>query len=167
MRGNNSTLTCSRLQELLSYDPETGEFRWKVTTSSSAKVGALAGYLNGKGYWEVGIDRRVYFAHHLAWLYTTGKWPDGEIDHINGVRADNRICNLRVVNRSQNMQNSTCSWGRSIHRGVCWHKGRKKWRAEIRINGGYKHLGYFHTEELAAAAYQEAQRKFQPFARVT
>ena len=165
MREYNTSLTYDRLQEVLDYSPETGEFRWKVTTARSVKVGALAGYLDNNGYRKIRIDKEHYLAHRLAWFYMTGEWPGKDIDHRNGDPTDNRICNLREVTNSQNCQNSARSWGRSKYRGVSWHKGGKKWNAQISVDGQRMHLGYFPTEELAAVAYQEARRKFHPFAR--
>jgi hypothetical protein len=167
MRKSDSTLTQSRLQEVLDYNPETGEFRRKVATSSRAKVGAVAGGLNIRGYWQISVDNEQYYAHRLAWLYMTGEWPDKGVDHRNGVITDNRICNLREASNSQNGQNSLYSRGCSRYRGVCWNKRKNKWLARIVVNGKQIFLGYFSIEELAAASYQEAQRKFHPFARET
>src|ERR1700719_1662744 len=94
-----------RLRELLSYDPETGVFRWLVRKRQNVKAGDVAGSFDGCGYCKISIDRRAYKAHRLAWLYMTGEWPPAEIDHINMNRADNRFANLRLATRHQNMAN--------------------------------------------------------------
>ena len=167
MRRYNDALICSRLQEVLDYSPETGEFRWRVATNRRVKIGALAGCLNSKEYRKIRIDRQVHFAHRLALLYVTGKWPVTDVDHRNGITTDNRICNLREANRSQNNQNSMYSSGSSKYRGVCWSKNDRKWKAQISVDGSNKYLGLFATEELAAEAYRQAQKKYHPFARET
>lgn len=163
MRKTHSNLTRERLQEVLYYDPETGEFRWKVSLSRRIKVGDVAGCLTD-GYRQIEIDHTVYVAHRLAWLYQTGDWPTKFIDHINGIRSDNRFVNLREATTTQNAQNSRSVRGKSIWRGVCWETRKKRWRAMIRVNGKQRHLGYFEDEEKAAEAYQSAQRLFHPFA---
>ena len=77
-------LTANRLRKVLSYAPTTGIFRWKMSPSSRAPVGAIAGAKNGRGYRQIRIDGRPYSASRLAWLYMTGKWPNSEISYLNG-----------------------------------------------------------------------------------
>jgi hypothetical protein len=95
-------LTAKRLREVLSYAPTTGIFRWKVSASSRAPVGAIAGAKNGRGYHQIRIGGRPYSASRLAWLYMTGKWPNSEISYINGKPSDTRWANLREATSSQN-----------------------------------------------------------------
>jgi hypothetical protein len=95
------TLTVERLRELLTYDPETGELRWRVTRRRAAK-GSLAGTLNRNGYRNIEVEQRCYKAHRLAWLYVTGEWPKETIDHINCKRDDNRWANLRQATTAEN-----------------------------------------------------------------
>ena len=74
-------LTANRLRKVLSYAPATGIFRWKVSASTRAPVGTIAGAKNGRGYHQIRIDGRPYSASRLAWLYMTGKWPSSEISY--------------------------------------------------------------------------------------
>jgi hypothetical protein len=103
-------LTTKRLRKVLSYAPTTGTFRWKVSASSRAPVGAIAGAKNGRGYHQIRIGGRPYSASRLAWLYMTGKWPNSEISYINGKPSDTRWANLReatsLQNRSRPKRNS-------------------------------------------------------------
>src|SRR3990167_3120706 len=101
-----------RLKELLSYNPNTGEFTRLVATGIHGcnKAGVVVGCLSDhptQGYILIRVnnDGILYRAHRLAWLYVYGFWPPADIDHINGNRSDNRIVNLRSVTRSQNLQN--------------------------------------------------------------
>jgi HNH endonuclease len=94
-------LTAKRLRDVLSYAPTTGIFRWKVSASSRAPVGAIAGAKNGRGYHQIRIGGRPYSASRLAWLYMTGKWPNSEISYINGKPSDTRWANLRKATSSQ------------------------------------------------------------------
>ncbi|PPS61017.1 HNH endonuclease signature motif containing protein [Pseudomonas sp. BRM28] len=97
-------LTRERLREQLTYDRETGEFRWAVR-KQKVKLGSVAGKVKKSGYVEIRIDLVSYQAHRLAWLYVTGQWPQGDIDHINRSPGDNRFVNLREASRSQNLCN--------------------------------------------------------------
>ena len=81
-------LSPKRLRKVLSYAPTTGIFRWKVSTSSRASVGSIAGAKNGRGYHQIRIGGQPYSASRLAWLYMTGKWPNSEISYINGEPSD-------------------------------------------------------------------------------
>jgi len=157
-------LTARRLQELLSYDPGTGLFTWKVTFSR-AKLGKVAGSFDSDGYHKIQIDGRVYRGHRLAWLYMTGEWPESEIDHRDLDRSNNRWDNLRPATHSQNQMN-TRPRGVSGIKGVRWHGRDRVFRATIWLNGRAVQLGAFATAEAAAAAYAVAARQhFGEFAR--
>ncbi|MGB9054416.1 MAG: HNH endonuclease, partial [Pseudolabrys sp.] len=93
-------LTANRLRKVLSYAPATGIFRWKVSASTRAPVGTIAGAKNGRGYRQIRIDGRPYSASRLAWLYMTGKWPNSEISYLNGKPSDTRWANLREATSS-------------------------------------------------------------------
>lgn len=98
-------ITQNTLKELFDYNPDTGLFTWKVAKARRIKAGDVAGNLNNTGYIHIRVDGKNYQAHRLAWLYTHGKFPDNCIDHINGIKDDNRISNLRDVTTQEN--NST------------------------------------------------------------
>lgn len=156
-------ITQSALKELLHYCPETGIFRWRVSLGT-AKAGSVAGYLDGNGYQQIGIQGKPYLAHRLAWLYEFGEFPPNDLDHKNRVRSDNRICNLRPATKAENNQN--CSMRRdntSGHVGVYWYKRDKKWRAKIQINRKTTQLGRFTNLEDAIAARKAAELKYHTF----
>jgi len=157
-------LTAERLRTLLHYDSKTGVFTRLVSTSSNARVGDVAGSPNSKGYLQIGVDGKSYLSHRLAWLYVNGEWPIADTDHINRVKTDNRICNLRQVNRSENMQNRKHfnSNNTSGFLGVSLDSKREKWKAIIMVNRKFIFLGRFPTAELANQAYLEAKQKLHP-----
>ena len=158
----------SRLKEYLRYDPLTGVFTWiKKKTKGSVKVGDVAGCPHGNGYWDIRIDRRLYFAHRLAWFYMTGKWPNGHIDHKNGDPGDNRWENLREATASQNHANTRRPKNNTSGlKGASYAKANNRWLAQIRKQGRHVYLGYHDTKEEAHAAYLEASRRLNgEFAR--
>lgn len=156
-------MTPYRLREVLNYDPHTGNFIWLIT-KKGAKFGHAAGSYNDAGYWMVKIDQRIYRAHRLAWLYMTGLWPKDQIDHINGIRDDNRWCNLREATRSENHQNLAISKrNTSGFIGVSWHKPTQKWVAHIKVAGRGSNLGSFTKPEDAYAVYLLAKADLHPF----
>ena len=154
-------LTAEYLRSILHYDPATGVFTWKVRTANSVKVGDVVGCPDGHGYLCIRLQRRLHKAHRLAWLHTYGVWPKDQIDHINRIGTDNRICNLREVSNKQNQQNkSKPSNNTSGHPGVGWYKPTSKWRAQIKHNQKLIHLGYFTTLEEALSARKAAQKLY-------
>jgi len=157
-----------RLKQLLDYDPWTGNFKWREHRAN-VKAGQLAGHLTKMGYRTIRIDKKMYLAHRLAWLYTHGTWPTVHIDHVNGTPGDDRIINLRLATHSENMRNrKDHSNNSSGFKGVSWHKGAKKWAAGIRIHGRRKHLGLFDAAEAAHLAYCEAAKALHgSFSRVS
>lgn len=158
-------LTQSRLKELLDYDPETGVFRWKVARGGRAnKVGAVAGATSGGGYRQICIDYTYHKSHRLAFLWMTGAWPEHEVDHINGVRDDNRWVNLRHATRHENVRNIGPHRANNTSGfiGVSWNKGRGRWSASIGLNSRVRCIGYFPTPELAHAAYLKAKDQLHP-----
>ena len=148
-------LTQKRLKELLSYDPETGVFTWRVGRPK-AKAGSIAGGKNWKGYWLICVDGKRYRAHRLAWLYVYGSIPKHQIDHINQDKLDNRIANLREVTNAENHRNMGIPKNnKSGYRGVSFFKTRSKWVARIRDGAVYRCLGYFDCPTTAAIAYHK------------
>jgi len=160
---NASILTQKRLMELLEYDSSTGAFYWRVNRGPQ-KIGSPAGTLNKVGYVQITIDRKIYLAHRLAWLYVNGAFPSYDIDHINRVKNDNRIENLRIALPSENHQNKGKSASnKSGVIGVCWDSGAKKWRSYIRLKGKLIHLGLHPTIERAKIAREEAKAQYHTF----
>jgi hypothetical protein len=151
-------LTALRARELLRYEPETGILR---RTDSDKIAGGLNKYL---GYIYVSIDNVRYLAHRVIWLIVTGAWPEADVDHINGIRHDNRWINLRAATRAQNLQNSRRhSNSRSGFKGVV--PNGSGWLAQIYVAGKNRCLGTFRTPEAAHAAYcTAAQEHFGNFA---
>jgi hypothetical protein len=149
-------ITQERLQSLLMYDPDTGEFRWRKTNK-------IAGTLHASGYWRVQIDGKPYLAHRLAWAYAHGAFPKNNIDHINHNRSDNRLKNLRLVTRSENQHNrKRATQSSSGFLGVSWFAPKKKWRAYIKANGTRHHLGWFSDLNAAVQARKAAERLYHP-----
>jgi hypothetical protein len=149
------------LRELLDYDPATGIFRWLMDRDNGKiKAGDIAGSYD-KGYVRIEINGRKYRAHRLAWLYMTGEWPVGEIDHINRIRDDNRWCNLRDTPHAIGMRN------RSLYKnntsrcvGVYRHRSNGRFYAYITVNGRQIHLGSFPTFEQAVVARFAAEQRY-------
>lgn len=142
------------LQALLHYDQHTGLFHWRISKGRS-KSGAVAGSIEGDGYLEIKINKKRYKAHRIAFLYMTGSMPEHEIDHINGIRTDNRWSNLRQVTRKQNGENLKLhSTNSSGFRGVCFNKSCGKFQAGVRHNKKLHYIGLFDTAEQAAKAVQ-------------
>ena len=161
---NNTGITAERLKELIHYDGEAGVFTRITHVCGRAKVGDVAGTLN-HGYLQICIDYKYYRAHRLAWLYTHGRWPVAYIDHINGNRSDNRLCNLREANRSENNQNVRKSQSNSATKllGSSFHKNSGSFTARIQINHKLICLGYYPTALEAHQAYLAAKRLHHPF----
>lgn len=156
-----TTLTAEYVRQRLSYEPETGLFRWR-TSAGGVVVGAVAGTPASDGYLQIKIDRRRYLVHRLAWLITHGEWPANMLDHINGDPSDNRIANLRQANAFQNSHNMAAHRdSASGHKGVSWSKKDKRWRAQIYVNRQYTWLGNHLTLEEAAKAYADAAEALQ------
>lgn len=152
-------ITQDDLVSQLTYNPTTGEFHW-VVSKGNRKSGSIAGSIGYQGYRSIHINHHSYQAHRLAWLITYRAFPFGEIDHINGNKADNRIENLRDVTRSLNKQNTkkAYSGNSSGLLGASWCNTQRKYLSQICINGKVKHLGYYEVPELAHQAYLTAKR---------
>jgi hypothetical protein len=142
-------ITQRRLKDLLQYDPETGVFIRRRSCGGFLE-GTVAGSTSSYyGYIHISIDKKVYKAHRLAFLYMEGRFPEGEVDHKNGIRSDNSWNNLRECSRTENSKNcSLRSDNTSGCPGVGFHKKRGQWRARV----GTKHLGWYPTKELAIEA---------------
>ena len=152
--------------ELIRYDATSGHFFWRKPRPFCS-AGKRAGTTTRYGYEAIALEGRKYLAHRLAWLLTYGAMPDGEIDHINGDRRDNRILNLRLATPSQNQANKLMrSDNTSGVKGVTWDKSRRKWMASIHLNGCRIGLGRFEDIHAAADAYSAAAKEmFGEYAR--
>lgn len=153
------SLTQEVLKELLNYDPETGYFVWRVNRSGSAKAGSAAGSLNSKGYRTISVFGREHKAHRLAMLWMNGAWPDGQVDHINGRKDDNRWANLRDADGFLNQQNIRKARARNRVGMLGVHQQNGKFVAQIWSEGRLKYLGRFGAAEDAHAAYLLAKRE--------
>ena len=141
------------LKELLSYDPETGIFTWKVRKAHRIHIGDVAGSLSNRGYYKIIIDGMVFSNHRLAFFYMTGRWPSDQIDHANGDPKDNRWCNLREATKFQNHMNTIKpSANKSGYKGVKrLENGR--FSSCITLYRKRVYLGTFDTIKEAHAAY--------------
>lgn len=151
----------TRLRELFDYDEQTGVFKRRVTIKGcNAKVGAVCGSNDGKGYLKISIDGRQFFAHRMAWAFVHGVWPDQDIDHKNGIGVDNRIANLRLATASQNGENQRRAHTKNLAGllGVCSDRRSGKFEARICARGVAHHLGTFETAQAAHRAYVEAKQ---------
>lgn len=133
----------AKLLEKLHYDPESGKFtRKQIVQGSRRKPGDEVGLLHWKGYIKIPFDGKQYWAHRLAWFYVHREWPPNFIDHINEVKTDNRICNLRPCT---DLENKSFYWSTRKRK-------KDKFRAQISVGGKTVHVGYFDTKEDAQLA---------------
>lgn len=157
-------------KRLLSYDKDSGVFTWIAKSGRGAtkvKVGNQAGCLMADGYRAIYIFGRMHKEHRLAWAFVYGEWPPENlcVDHINRIRNDNRIENLRCVTRSQNCWNVTSQNGSSSKfLGVTLNKKSNRWEAKIKRDRKAYYLGSFLCENEARDAYQCAKEKLHLFA---
>lgn len=167
-------LTQALLHELLLYDPYEGTLTWRHRHRRWFKTDAdyktwnkrFAGKpafssLDSDGYLMGRIFGKAYRAHRVIWLYTTGGWPNPEVDHDNHCRSDNRWQNLFEVTLQKQNQNQRLRSDNSSGRvGVRWYNKKGKWRAEIKVAGQSRYLGYFSDFEEAVAARRKAESQY-------
>jgi len=155
-------LTQARLKQILDYDPETGIFVWKVKPSSNMTIGDTAGCIKkGLGYRAIGIDKKQYYEHRLAWFYYHGAWPDKEIDHINQNKLDNSILNLHEAHTITNQRNCyKQSNNTSGFNGVCWDSFNETWIAKIMVIGKSITLKTSINYDVCVAARKAANIKY-------
>jgi hypothetical protein len=163
--------TPEELKSVFHYNPETGEFLNKINRARTTKAmeGMAAGCTSkSHGYRMLSWKNMSLLGHRVAWAIHYGEWPIDQIDHINNIRTDNRITNLRPATKEENNRNMVI--GRrntSGIKGIRWLKDRKKWVAKICFQRKHMTLGYFSGKEEAAAAYAEAAKRFHgEFARL-
>lgn len=158
-------ITQNELKSILKYDAKSGLFTWKMT-KGRARKGNVAGNKHQSGYISIMYKGKAYQAHRLAWLYEYGEMPEGEIDHINQIKDDNRIDNLRDVDRATNAKNMPqLTTNKSGYTGISWSKSKKRWRATIGIEGKQFHLGYYAELEDAIKA-RRREEKFEEYSPI-
>lgn len=157
------------LNELLIYDPATGDLRWKSIPKNfrRAKIGDLVGTIGAKGYRVVGIDRVYYLAHRIIWKMMTGDDPIDQVDHEDTNRLNNRWRNLRETSNGPNIQNSRLRKdNRSGVKGVCWDSYHSAWVAAIGVDGKQQRIGRYKNFDQACEARRIASEKMHgDFAR--
>lgn len=150
------------LRKLLRYEPDTGRLFWREGTRQFSRQSSNgAGTLDSHGYYQIKISGRIYQVHRVCYAIHHGIWPNNHIDHINGDRTDNKIDNLRDITRSENMKNMKLKSNNSSgFAGVHFDKLNKKWRAQIMVNGRWKHLGRFESIDDAVSARNAAEKEY-------
>lgn len=164
MKAKEMALDAVRLRQIINYDPYTGMFTWAKRVGRGLK-GMPAGTLANTGYIHIMVSRCGYQAHRLAWLHTTGRWPPEDIDHINGIKTDNRLSNLRECSRGQNQCNmgrksNNTSGFKGVNRRSDRSNSARPWISCIRVKGRRIHLGRFATAQEAHAVYAAAAIKY-------
>jgi HNH endonuclease/AP2 domain len=148
------------LKSLLRYDPETGLIYWIAKGKGKIKKKA-AGTLLHSGYLGICIGLKRWQAHRIAWALHHGDWPKDQVDHINGVKIDNRACNLREATNSQNGKNLKLSKANKTGiAGVCWNKKHQSYRAYIKVEHKAMYLGTYKNLDDAAKARRNAEDKY-------
>jgi len=163
------------LRQLLRYEPETGklfwkergremfshQMRWKQWNSRYAGVEAFCTVYGVKGYLQGCIGGKMFMSHRIVYAMHFGDPEDFDIDHINGVRTDNRLLNLRAINPAENAKN------RGMHRnntsgavGVCWIEKLQRWVATIKVSGKHVHIGHYVEKSAAIEARKDAEVKY-------
>jgi len=160
--------TPQQLRERIAYDPDTGSLTWLPYRNPSAwQIGwnarcawrpAMA-HISKRGYLNGSWKPYTLTAHRVAWAIHYGRWPEGQLDHINGDKTDNRIANLREVSNRINALNCKRSQNNTSGvTGVFWSKSCQKWVAQISVHGRGQHLGLFTKMADAVAARKAAER---------
>lgn len=159
-------ITEEKLKQIFEYNPETGIFTRILRTANRHKVGDIGGTLNAQGYLVINIDGTIYYAHRLAFLYMTGKFPEELVDHIDTIKNNNSWFNLRKANKSENAQNQRKCQKSNKSTGLLgayFSKQRNCFFSSIMIDNTTKYLGIFATAELAHEAYCKAKALLHPF----
>lgn len=163
------SISVEQLREFLNYDPETGALFWRERPASSkadrifnaTHAGNRAYEEQHRGYTRISLMGKRYKTHRVAWALHYGEWPEDQIDHINGVRSDNRIKNLRPATNRQNAMNmKRPDTNMSGVMGVNWDKTKRKWVASICVEGKRICLGHFDLFADAVSVRKEAEARY-------
>ena len=150
-KAKNIPFSQNDLQRIFDYT--NGTLIWRENRGNNKVKGRVAGYHNQHGYILIALNNVRYRAHRLAWVYVYGSIPNHlDIDHINGVRDDNRVENLRLVTVQQNMMNNT------VARGYRYRAKNNNYEAFLGVDGRRVYLGVFPTAHQARRAYLEAKQ---------
>ena len=162
MKPKIDSLTAKEVRARLIFDEVRGVLMWRNNQRYGRHAeGCEAGAVDSSGYKRFVFNGRRYLAHRVIWLHHYGEWPDGYIDHLNGVKTDNRISNLRSVTKSQNTLNSKLrSDNSSGVIGVHYRSECDLYVACIGINKQKICLGYYRSLEDAAAARKAAETRY-------
>lgn len=153
-------MTLEEARKIFDYNPKTGVLRWAVPPKGGVHSGSIIKGKCQKGYLRLGYKYKTYRVHRVIWLLVYGEWPKEQIDHINGIKDDNRICNLRAVSNRENHKNMPLrSDNTSGHTGVYWSKRENKWEVRIRSVGKFIFLGYFDDKRKAIEKRKQYERK--------
>lgn len=163
MSKTDCTLSLEKLKQQLSYCADTGVFTWSVTRNRISK-GDIVGFKTSKGYLSTKVNGKAYRLHRLAWFYVYGVWPKNQIDHVNGIRIDNRICNLRDVEPRHNSQNRSAinQKNKTGFVGVC-KIGENRFSSTLMVDGKVYHLGVHKTPKEASNAYIAKKTELSKF----
>jgi len=151
-------LPLEQLQRLFRYDPNTGHLHWVATGKGRIKK-KPAGTIVKAGYVGVMIDGKRHYVHRIAWALHYGNHPSDQLDHINGIKTDNRICNLREATNAQNGKNIAArSNNQSGYVGVYFKSNA--WASYIKVNHRQIYLGRFKDKNDAVAARSAAEKLY-------
>ena len=148
----------SLLRDVLHYDADTGELRWRVRLSNRVVVGGVAGFTDPRGAVWIKLFGKAYLAHRLVWAWVFGAWPRECIDHIDGNPSNNRLGNLRDVSHAINLQNERRARRNNKSGFLGVSRDRNRWAASLMTTGWKRHIGTFDTPQEAHAAYVAAKR---------
>jgi hypothetical protein len=149
-------MTKEMLNDVFEY--YDGKLFWKKKTAPCIRIGDRVGTLRESGYRVLTLYKKYHMEHRVIWMFHYGDIPKGyEIDHIDEVKDNNKIENLRLATPSENQYNvSATKHSKTGLKGAAFHKRDKKWFASIRHNGKRIYLGYYNSPEQAHQAYKKA-----------